>query len=418
MLLGIPVVAARPEEWLERWSQGLAQFVRQMNLAQNQMMVEFMDYELSERSQNRVRQIVGAHSQHREEVISLLGRAGIQAAEAPNAKPEVAGYSPEARLNHVLRDYAWAPDVNEVKDAWTRLQGALPADFEPGSTLVLGAGTGLLAWQIATQLGSDAPVLALDVDPLPLVVTALLLAGEEVTLTELPAHPRKSAVPCLTRSLKRPLPPASHLGLALADALDPPVTRGKWDTVVTSWFVDDVPEDAAVVPDLAASLLREGGSFICTGPFLYDSGRARPALRYCADEFIEFVERAGFEVTTARYHVESYMASPLSAEGRIEHVLYMHARKDSSKRVERPEVPPFLKPGSGASRPIPRPKGIEQAQFSPTEVAEVAALIDGERSVRQITEILVGRGILIQDGSAESGVRGCLRVIFQQLGLP
>ena len=248
-------------------------------------------------------------------------------------------------------------------------------------------------------------------------MTALLLAGEEVELTELPAHPKKSAAPCLTRSLKRPLPSAPQLGFVLADRLDPPVARGKWDTVVTPWFVDEVPDDASVVPELVASLLREGGSFVCMGPFRYDSGHVKPALRYCADEFVEFVERAGFEVTAARYHVESFMNSPLSTEGRVEHVLYLHARKDSSKRMERPEVPPFLKP-EGASRAIPRPNGIERAEFSPTEVAEVAALIDGERSARQITEILLGRGVLVQDGMAESGVRGCLRVIFQQLGLP
>jgi hypothetical protein len=278
----------------------------------------------------------------------------------------------------------------------------------------MGAGTGRLAWQIAIEFSGFAPVLALDINPLPFIVTALLLSGENVALSELPAHPRKSTMPFLTRTLSCALAPAPSLCLALADALDPPVARGRWQTVVAPWFVDEVPENAALVPELVSSLLVEGGSFICTGPFLYDSGHTKSALRYCADEFVELVKHAGFEVTTATYEPEPYMVSPISTQGRIEHVLYLHARKDSSRRVARRELPAFLTP-AGAEKPIPRPTGIQNTQFSPPEVAEVAALIDGERSVQDITVILIERGVLVNDGTQESGVRGCLRAIFERM---
>ena len=97
-------------------------------------------------------------------------------------------------------------------------------------------------------------------------------------------------------------------------------------------------------------------------------------------------------------------------------MLYLHARKVSSLRSVRPELPLFLKPGTGASISIPRPKVSPEAPYSPEVVAEVAALIDGDRNLRQIAVILLERGVLVKDGAAEAAVRGCLKVIFKHPG--
>ena len=426
VLLGVPVVSARPEEWRERWQKGLGLFSEWMMRAEKELQVAFFDEELSDRSQNRIGQVVRALGQHREEVLALMSRAGIhpkapsdpQRGEPQKGEPQQSAaseWSPETYFSHMLRDYAWQPEVDEVAASWARLKAVFPPDFKAGNTLVLGAGTGRLAWQFATELDSSASVLALDVNPLPFLVTRLLMAGEEVRLTELPAHPRKSNLVAVTRRLACALPPTPRVKFVLADALDPPVALGRWDTVVAPWFVDEVPTDAAVVPELARSLLREGGSFICMGPLLYDNAHTKPFLRYCGDEFVDLVRRAGFEVTRATYDAESYMASPLSSHSRVEHVLYLHARKDSSRRSVLPELPAYLKPGPGAALPIPPPAGVREMQFSPEQVAEVAALVDGSRNVRQITKMLLDRGVLVNDGTAESAVRGCLKIMLKQL---
>jgi hypothetical protein len=109
------------------------------------------------------------------------------------------------------------------------------------------------------------------------------------------------------------------------------------------------------------------------------------------------------------------MASPLSSHTRVEHVLYLHARKVSSLRTVPPELPAYLKPGAGASLSIPEPPGLRETQFSPEQVAEVAALIDGSRNIRQITKLLLDRGVLVNDGTAESAVRGCLKIVLKQI---
>ena len=418
-LLGVPLVTARPSEWRERWEKGLGLFAEAMLRAEKELQVAFFDEELSDRSQNRVRQVIGALGQHREEVLALMSRAGIQAKAPPqptDKQPRGPGeYSPETYFSHILRDYGWQPEVDEVAVSWGRLRQVLPPDFKPGNTLVLGAGTGRLAWQFASEFGDAASVLAIDVNPLPFIVTQLLMAGEAVSLTELPAHPKRSNQVAVTRKLACALPPTSRLSLLLADGLEPPVAPGRWDTVIAPWFVDEVPTDAAVVPELARTLLREGGSFICVGPFLYDNAHTKPFLRYCADEFVDHVRQAGFEVTVAKYDAESYMASPLSSHTRVEYVLYLHTRKDSARRVVPPEAPSYLKPGTGASLPIPLLPGLGDTQFSPEQVAEVAALIDGSRNIRQITRVLLERGVLVNDGTAESAVRGCLKIILKQI---
>jgi hypothetical protein len=261
-------------------------------------------------------------------------------------------------------------------------------------------------------------VLALDINPLPFLVTGLLLAGREVLLTELPAHPRKSNAAAVQRRLTCPLPTAPQLALLFADGLKPPVEPGTFDTVVTPWFVDQVPEDAAVVPELVNDLLCDGGSYICTGPFVYEAAHTRPALRYCADEYIEAVGRSGFVVTSASYETESYAASPLSTQGRTEHVLYMHARKVAAgAKGRRSRLPSFLKPGAGATDPVSRPEGLDGVEFSTPAVAEVATLINGQRTVLQIAELLIERGSLADDGTADAAVRGCLKAIFKQMKL-
>jgi hypothetical protein len=124
-------------------------------------------------------------------------------------------------------------------------------------------------------------------------------------------------------------------------------------------------------------------------------------------------------VTAATYSTEPYVASPLSTQGRIEHVLYLHAVKlKSPADSRRQSLPAFLKPGPGASAPIPRPTGLAEASFEQDAVAHVARLLDGERTVLDLAEILIERGVLADDGTADAAIRGCLKVIFRQLEAP
>lgn len=416
VLGSIPLLVAEPLSFHSSWESGLGRFVEQMTASEKQLLVELFEQNLGERGKQRVTQVVQGLARHREEVVRLMHRLGVTASLDRGVDEQQRPYSPETYLTLIHRDYGWPPEVDEVAVSWERLLRVLPQDFQLGPAVVLGAGTGRLAWQMASQLGDGAPVLALDINPLPFIVTALLQAGEPITLTELPAHPRRSSTATLSRQLKCPLPPTPELQLLFADGLHPPLTPHAFQTVVTPWFVDQVPQDAALIPELVHELLVEGGSFICTGPFVYDTGLTKPSLRYCADEFIELVQQAGFEITRASYESEPYAASPLSTQGRIEHVLYMHARKVASKAADRPSMPAYLRPGPGARLPVAVLPSIAGQRFHPQQVSEVAALIDGQRSVLDITSILVERGVLADDGAADAAVRACIQLLRRQPG--
>jgi hypothetical protein len=242
-----------------------------------------------------------------------------------------------------------------------------------------------------------------------------LLKGQGLTLTELAAHPLKSTLSAVDRSLSCPLPSCDNLGLVFADGLAPPVAPESFDTVITPWFVDQVPKDAAQIPPLVSRLLRDGGSYICTGPFLYDVGHTLPSHRYCADEYVELVRTSGFSVTRASYAPESYVASPASTQGRSEHVLYLHARKAKEVHAtSEANVPSWLRTGTGALLPVPQPEIAPSLEGTPREVSEVFALIDGTRSVSEIGRVLVERKILVDDETTETVVRACLKIIFRK----
>jgi len=79
-------------------------------------------------------------------------------------------------------------------------------------------------------------------------------------------------------------------------------------------------------------------------------------------------------------------------------------------------MPAYLRPGPGARLPVAVLPSIAGQRFHPQQVSEVAALIDGQRSVLDITSILVERGVLADDGAADAAVRACIQLLRRQPG--
>jgi hypothetical protein len=163
------------------------------------------------------------------------------------------------------------------------------------------------------------------------------------------------------------------------------------------------------------SLLRDGGSWLNQGPFVYDPARTDVAHRYCADEFLELLNGAGFEVTKASYDSVSYLASPISSQARQERVLTSHAKKRDVEMSAAPSEPEWLLP-AGATLPVPTFPGSSGYAAPHPTIGEVLELVDGQRSVTQITALLVQAGSVADDGAAEAAVRACLKVLWNALG--
>jgi uncharacterized protein YbaR (Trm112 family) len=411
-LAGIPVLLEQPEERIEIWAKKLATFSAEIDEALRQLAVDLIDEQLTPRTREKLRLVADSLPQHRDLVLSLFAQAGIQPSQerfsADDYRESILSY-----YTTIHRDWGWVPEVDEVNPSLQAIVEVLPPDFDLGTTLVLGAGTARLCWDLAERLHHAKAVYALDVNPLPFLVTQRLMSGAPVKLFELPGHPRRSTFAARARVLKANGEPPKGLQLLFADGLAPPFAPGTIDTVITPWFVDQVPSDAAPLIDVIRDLLREGGAWINHGPFVYDSARTKPAHRYAGDEFIQLAKRAHFDVSRATYEPMQHLGSPLSSHSRTEWVLTMHATKAAARdRVPDPE---WLQPGRSDSAVVPMLPGLVDLEAPHPMIAATAKLIDGERSVAQIAALLVESGEIADANDATAVVRGCLRVLHEQL---
>jgi uncharacterized protein YbaR (Trm112 family) len=405
----IPVLTPLPGNMLADWRRGLARFVTETDNLGRQLAADTVEPSLGERSRARLSAIVERLPEHRERILELFADAGIL------PKPGRSTPEPPSLLAYyslVHRDYSWPPEVDEVTPSVDAIRKTLPKDFQLGNTLILGAGTARLGWELANCLHHSGAMVALDINPLPFLVTQRLMAGDSLKLLELPAHPRHSDLAAVERELTAPGTPPPGLQLVFADALKPPVLPGSFDTVITPWFVDQVPENPATIPPLIRSLLRDDGAWLNHGPFVYEPAHTRPAFRYAVDEFLHLVASAGFKVSAADYETTPYMASPVSSQGRTETVLSMHAVKLAKRKPTSAGEPDWL---NADAIGVPLLPGLSGYQAPHPIINQVAQLIDGSRTPRDIASALVARGELVDDGNQLVAVRACLKVIYQTL---
>src|SRR5690606_23055437 len=116
-------------------------------------------------------------------------------------------------------------------------------------------------------------VIALDINPLPFLVTQQLRRGKTLELWELPGQPRKSTWAAVQRTIHPPGPSPANLQLIFADALQPPFAAASFDTIVTPWFIDQVPQNISTFLPTLTALLKPGGSWLNQGPLIYDPAR-------------------------------------------------------------------------------------------------------------------------------------------------
>src|SRR5690606_2150010 len=126
---------------------------------------------------------------------------------------------------------------------------------------------------------------------------------------------------------------------------------------------------------------------------------------------VQIVKAANFEITRCTYEPMSYMASPVSTQGRSERVLTMHARKRGAVEAK-PQLPTWLEPKGGVEV-VPRFEGIDDVTAPHPVVRRVAQLGKGRRPGHGRARALVDGGLLADDGSAETAVRGCLKLLWQ-----
>jgi SAM-dependent methyltransferase len=328
--------------------------------------------------------------------------------EAPKGRPRSAGWTVDALLPYLLRDWT---GTRELEDAGARIGAALkrvlPAPS--GKSVVFAAcGAGGLLGELPPEFDR---VLGFDLTLPVLAAARCLLDGGSLELA-LPRAINKIGSATLRRRESRSS--GSFIALAAMDAFNTAFANDSIDCVVTSFLLDLVSDPHAVANEIHR-ILSHGGVWINYGP----SGPLKALLRFDEIETPAFIEANGFAVVAADAFRATYLdlSRDCPTWSFQSHICYLTtARKaGASQRCAKAEGPdladiPALVPEhfpgatlierqsleTGRRRTVllrheripGRPKNLE---LSP-EAAQIMALVDGKRTVSEIAALLQTNG--------------------------
>lgn len=186
--------------------------------------------------------------------------------------------------------------------------------------------------------------------------------------------------------------PGFHL--VLADALRLPFRKGCFDTVLTPWLVDIVPEAFDALATRINGLLQPGGRWVNFGSLAFE--RPEPELRYSREEALAAVRDTGFAEPAVRETAIPYMCSPASRHGRRELALTFAAVK--SAEVKPPPrhkaLPDWLVTGK---EPVPLAPSFRTQALTTRIYAHVMSLIDGRRTIEDMAVLLEQQRLMTRD---------------------
>ncbi|HYO95131.1 MAG TPA: hypothetical protein VER33_11500 [Polyangiaceae bacterium] len=379
-LLGsVPCLVPDPALWRALWSSRLDDYLEVTASRIRHMRGETELPGLLPRTRARLQRIIEAKERERTIIPELLAplRPATLDASVPHApsRPEaLAGRLAVLEwYEHIFRDWAWGGAENARLAAL--VQSFVPRPLE--LLAVYGAGAGRLAFDVHRGLAPRRTV-ALDLNPLPLLVAERMLQGDALELYEFPVAPTTDEHMVVLQRLSAPEKADSNgLCFAFGDGLKPPFAPGSLDAVLTPWFVDAIGVDLRVTAALINRALKPGGLWLQVGPLNFNLQLSQTYLR---EELADIVQSSGFELLSERRERVPYFDSPVSGSWRQETVYCFAAEK-------RQEAPvPTLARASAPWVDNPRvpiaPSGdLMNLGRTSAFTALVLSLVDGQRSI-------------------------------------
>lgn len=403
-LAGIPWLFADPAralgEWRNRLTMYLEEFSAATRAAESDLAAE--GHPLTRTRLTALRDGYRAQSRSVAELLKPLGLVTTPLAQA--AQQAFAGRVPMGQDLHsyyanLHRDWAWGAEENEksLELVATALGGGRER------VLVLGGGACRLSYDLH-QAAANPLTVALDINPLLLFAARRILAGQSVTLLEFPLAPRGLHDVVVERQLRAPAPARAGLELLFADAWQAPFAAQSFDAVITPWLIDIVELDFSSIATHVNRLLVPGGRWVNFGSLAFPW--RRPGLRLSREELEPALAEAGFRVESMRERTLPYMRSPASRHSRLEEVVVFAA--DKAKRAPREAattgLPPWL---ATHSLPVARSASLITATDASRIQGVLLALIDGQRSIDDLVQIVSQQGLLPPD-QARSALCGLL----------
>ena len=400
----IPWLFAEPQSMLAQW-RGRAKFLLlSIEREVRTLRAELAGSPVGGLTRQRLELLAAAYEDHARRLMRLLAPLDLAASRTGYETHLALGTrlpSDQGLTNYYVnlhRDWAWGKLENDASLALIR---AVMGEARWDKTLVLGAGSGRLAYDVHMQCGPPLTV-AVDFNPLLLFVARAVTRGATLELYEFPIAPQRLADHAILRSLTAPCSVRAGFHIVAADVLHTPFASGAFDTIVTPWLVDILSDDLASFAGRVNALLRPGGAWINFGSLVFAQGaRAR---RLSFEETLEVIGMAGFAPPLIREERIPYMCSPASRHSRLETVLAWSARKEGrpvAPSAEASALPEWLAIGD---RPVPLLEDFK-VQAATTRIhAFLMALIDGRRSIHEMARLLVEQRLMGAE-DAEPAVR-------------
>jgi uncharacterized protein YbaR (Trm112 family) len=408
---GIPWMFAEPDASLGEWRGRLHFALQQLSHDAARADEELKDKDLRPLTRRRLERYRKALESHRRTLQKLLKPIDVQSAQGSRDTylalrtrlPSDQGLN--TYYANVHRDWSWGGEENEA--SLKQVRSVVNDSAELGKVLVLGAGAGRLAYDLHMQMDCAATV-AMDFNPLLMLIVKAVTAGERLKLHEFPIAPRSLEDDAVLRTLEAPEVAGDGFYLVLGDALRPPFAAGSFDTVLTPWLIDIVTEDLPVFATRINRLLAEGGRWINFGSLAFsDTARAR---QYSPEETKAIVAEAGFSDPYVSEATIPYMCSPASRHGRRERVFTFAAYKerDAGQPPRHRALPDWIVTGE---QPVPLTPSFRSQAMTTQIYSFMMSLIDGRRSIKDMAVILEKQKLMTRE-EAEPAIRSFLIKMF------
>lgn len=411
LLEGLPWMFAEPQATLGEW-RGRIQFsLQKLSHEVIELENELKDKTLRSLTRRRVTRYKKAIESHKRSLQKLLRPVDVQSLHG-NYETYLAlrtRLPADQGLNtyyaNIHRDWGWGEKEN--KASMKQIRSVLHDHADLGTVLVLGAGAGRLAYDIHTQL-ECATTIAMDFNPLLLLVASAVTKGETLKLYEFPIAPLSLDDDAVLRTLSAPELAGDDFHLVFGDALRPPFPNRTFDTVVTPWLIDIITEDLPVLAARINNLLKDGGRWVNFGSLAFSSQQR--TRRYSPEETKAIVGEAGFSDPYVSQATIPYMCSPASRHGRQEKVFSFSACKE--RDVQKPErykaLPDWLVTGKEA---VPLEPSFRQQAMTTQIYSFIMSLIDGKRSIEDMAVVL-GKQKLMTKEEAEPAIRSFMTKMY------
>ncbi|NIL95081.1 MAG: methyltransferase domain-containing protein [Woeseiaceae bacterium] len=306
---------------------------------------------------------------------------------------------------NVHRDWSWGDEENQA--SMNQLRSVLHDSADLGNVLVLGAGACRLAYDLHMQMDCAATI-AMDFNPLLLLIAYKVVNGDALKMYEFPIAPRSLEDDAVLRTLSAPEVVREGFHLVLGDALRPPFAPESFDTVVTPWLIDIVTEDLPVMAARINGLLKPEGRWVNFGSLAFATPER--TRRYSPEETKAIVAESGFSDPYVAEATIPYMCSPASRHGRQEKVFSFAAYKERS--AEQPPrhraLPDWIVTGEES---VPLTHSFRSQAMTTQIYSFIMSLIDGKRSIKDMALVLEKQKLMTRE-EAEPAIRSFLTKMY------